>query len=87
MTSLLIVKNNKLVCEEYFHGFDKTSLNRLASCSKSVTSLLFGIAIDNGEINGVNESAISFFSKYNYLKTEENSKILTKTSFNNVRWF
>ena len=78
MTSLLIVKNNKLVCEEYFYGYDKSALNRLASCTKSVTSLLFGIAIDNGEIKGVNECVIDYFPRYKSLKTKENSKILTK---------
>lgn len=78
MTSLLIVKNNKLVCEEYFYGSDKSRLNRLASCSKSVTSLVFGIAIDDGEISGVDESVMSYFPEYHDLQTGENSKILTK---------
>ncbi len=78
MTSLLIVKNNKLVCEEYFYGHDPSALNRLASRSKSVTSLLFGIAVDNGEIKGVDESVMDYFPKYSHLKTDANSKILTK---------
>ena len=78
ITSLLIVKNNKLVCEEYFYGSDDSHLNKLGSCSKSVTSILFGIAIDQAKIKGVNEVVIDYFPEYKQLKTEENSKILTK---------
>lgn len=78
ITSVLIVKNGKLVCEEYFYGYDKDKFNRLASCTKSVTSLLTGIAIDKGKIKDVNEKVFDFFPDYNSLKTEQNSEIQIK---------
>jgi len=51
--SLLLVRDGKLVVEEYFHGWRADELHRLASVTKSVDSLLVGIAIDHGEIAGV----------------------------------
>jgi CubicO group peptidase (beta-lactamase class C family) len=51
--SLLLARDGKLVVEEYFHGWDADDLHRVASVTKSVDSLLVGIAIDRGEIAGV----------------------------------
>jgi CubicO group peptidase (beta-lactamase class C family) len=53
--SLLIVKDGKLVIEEYFHGHDENSIDYLASVTKSVTSLMIGVAIDQGKIKGVDQ--------------------------------
>jgi CubicO group peptidase (beta-lactamase class C family) len=51
--SLLLVRDGVLVVEEYFHGWGPDDLHRLASVTKSISSLLIGIAIDRGEIEGV----------------------------------
>jgi CubicO group peptidase (beta-lactamase class C family) len=48
--SMIIVKDGKLVHESYFAGHDADDLHRIYSVSKSVTSLLIGIAIDRGMI-------------------------------------
>jgi CubicO group peptidase (beta-lactamase class C family) len=61
MHSLLIVRHGRLVVEEYFHGWEADELHRLASCTKSVSSLLVGIAIDRGEIEGVDVPLLDFF--------------------------
>ena len=57
--SMLIVKDGKLVHEAYFWGYQRNSLNVLASITKSVTSTLIGIAIDKGYIKSVDESVVS----------------------------
>jgi CubicO group peptidase (beta-lactamase class C family) len=49
------------VVEEYFHGYGPDDLHRLASVTKSVASLLTGIAVDRGEIAGVDVPVVSFF--------------------------
>jgi len=59
--SLLIVRNGRLVLEEYFKGHDAGELHELQSVSKSFTSALVGIAIDRGEIEGVHEKVLAFF--------------------------
>ena len=51
--SLLLVKGDKLVVEEYFHGFRREDLHAIHSCTKSVASLLVGVAIQRGELGGV----------------------------------
>lgn len=62
--SCLIVRHGKLVYERYFHGFRRDSLHRLYSVTKSVTSALVGIAIEQGLVGGVDDQAISYFPEY-----------------------
>jgi CubicO group peptidase (beta-lactamase class C family) len=59
--SLLIVRNGRLVLEEYFNGHDAEELHELQSVSKSFTSALVGIALARGEIKGVHEKVLAFF--------------------------
>ena len=44
-TSFLILQNGKLIVEEYFNGRKKEEKSDVFSVSKSVTSLLVGIAL------------------------------------------
>ena len=62
--SVLIAKNGKLVFEKYFDGFCLKDLNSLQSCTKSIGSLLTGLAIDKGFIKSVNEKVLDFFPAY-----------------------
>ena len=50
VTSLLVVRNDRLVVEEYFSGMSQAVPHTMQSVSKSVTSLLAGIAIDQGKL-------------------------------------
>lgn len=59
--SLLLIIDGKLVVEEYFHGYEREDLHRLASVTKSVSSLLVGAAVDLGMISGVDSPLLSFF--------------------------
>ena len=62
--SLLVARRGRLVLEEYFHGFDPETLHRIASCTKSVSSLLIGLAIQRGDISGVGAPVGEFFPEY-----------------------
>ena len=53
--SVLLVKNNRLVLEEYFNGYTSYELHDLRSTSKSIRSILLGIAIDKGYIDNIND--------------------------------
>ncbi len=57
--SLLIVKDGRLVAEEYFDGHAVADLHELQSVSKSVTSALIGIAIDRGDLPGRDAKVLS----------------------------
>ena len=91
--SVVVIKNGKLVFEEYFpgedldlsdmkreltyatHDFDRGTLHSTASVSKSVTSVLLGIAIAEGLIQGAQEKMFSFFPDYAYLSDATKSQI------------
>ena len=60
----LIVRSGKLVYERYFGGFRRDRKHFLYSVTKSVTSALVGIAIEQGLIGGVGDQAISYFPEY-----------------------
>jgi CubicO group peptidase (beta-lactamase class C family) len=49
--SMLVIRNQRLVAEGYFNGFDRDTLHDLRSTGKSFTSALAGIAIDQGLID------------------------------------
>jgi CubicO group peptidase (beta-lactamase class C family) len=67
--SLLIIKDDKLIVEEYFGDFSQGRLQYTASVSKSFASTLLGIAIDKGffgdDIQTVlNKNIAELFPKY-----------------------
>lgn len=59
--SALVVRSGVLVDEYYKDGFDETSVFTLQSVSKSITSALMGIAIDQGYIEGVDVPISEYF--------------------------
>jgi CubicO group peptidase (beta-lactamase class C family) len=64
LDSLLIVRNGKLVVEEYFRGYNHVKTHTLQSVTKSFTSAMIGIAIHQGKIKGVHEKILGFFPGY-----------------------
>ncbi len=62
--SFLIVRHGKLVLESYFGGWQRERLHELRSVSKSVNSLLVGIAIDQGALDGVGHLMVDLFPQY-----------------------
>ena len=89
--SMLILKDGKLVFEEYFEGhkyqwgapnycgdlvtWDRSMLHVLQSVTKSITSTCIGIAIDNGFIKSVDQSIFDYLSEYQHLNTDGKEKI------------
>ena len=59
--SVLLVKNGKLVLEEYFYGTDRNHIHHLQSDTKSVISILIGIAIDKSLIKNEKQPILDFF--------------------------
>ncbi len=62
--SILLVKNGKLIFEEYFFGYNRDVNHFQASVSKSVTSLIIGIAIDKGYVPHVDTFGYKIFSDH-----------------------
>lgn len=67
--SLLVLKNGDFIFEHYQNGYGPERVHDIASITKSVTSLLVGIAIDKGCISNVNESVVDFFSETRYAES------------------
>ena len=62
VTSLLIARHGQLVVEEYF-GWSASRAHTVQSVTKSVTSLLTGIAVDQGRLS-VGDRVVDFFPSY-----------------------
>jgi CubicO group peptidase (beta-lactamase class C family) len=58
-TSMLVVKDGRLVVEEYFEGGGRDVLNDTRSATKSVTSLAIGAALADGKLNSVAQPAFA----------------------------
>jgi CubicO group peptidase (beta-lactamase class C family) len=67
--SLLIIKNDSLITEKYFNGSNLNTAFNIASATKSVVSILVGIAIDKGLIKDENVSIKSLIPEYYTKKT------------------
>jgi CubicO group peptidase (beta-lactamase class C family) len=96
--SVVIARHGTLVYEQYSVGtdtrlgkplgivvFDAATKHDMRSLSKSVTSLLVGIAFDHGWLTDLDASVFSFFPQYESLRTPEKDRItlrhlLTMTS-------
>ncbi|WP_158800233.1 serine hydrolase [Pedobacter sp. L105] len=75
--SILIIKDGKLVFEEYFYEYTKDSLQELRSATKSFVSALTGIAIDKGFIKSKSETVLSYFPEYTFKNMSEAKKKIT----------
>ena len=58
--SLVVIKGDKLVTEEYFHTFWRSSLNDIRSAGKSITGMLMGVAIQQGLVKSVEDQVYDY---------------------------
>jgi CubicO group peptidase (beta-lactamase class C family) len=100
--AVVVVRHGKLVFEQYFSGhddpwgapegefnFDATSRHDMRSVSKSVTSLLVGIAIDKKLIGGTDEAVVKFFPEFASLATPGWDRITIRdllTMSSGIKW-
>ncbi|WP_181373326.1 serine hydrolase domain-containing protein [Massilia glaciei] len=54
-SSIIVQRHGKPVLEHYWKGYDKNTLHEIRSATKSITSLMTGIAIDKGVLKGVDQ--------------------------------
>ena len=89
--AVLIAKGGRLVYEEHFDGtaivweggqrkttsarLDRETLHDVRSVTKSVTSAVFGIAMESGAIESVDESLFDYFPDFAQLATPEKQEI------------
>jgi CubicO group peptidase (beta-lactamase class C family) len=62
--SVLIVKDGSLICEMYFNGYEKEQRQNVKSVTKSILSLMVGIALDKGYFTDLNQTMGELFPDY-----------------------
>jgi CubicO group peptidase (beta-lactamase class C family) len=72
--SVLIVKNGKLVLEDYFYGYTRHKTHSMMSVSKSITSILIGIAKDQNKIPSIDKKIYEFFPSYKDISRDDLKK-------------
>lgn len=59
--SILIYKDNKLVLEEYFYEYDRSTTHQLRSATKTFIGSLVGLAIETGAIASEHDPLLPYF--------------------------
>jgi CubicO group peptidase (beta-lactamase class C family) len=61
ITSVVVIKDGKLLIEEYFNGADRTTLHNTRSVGKTFASALMGAAIRDGHIKSLDRTLGEFY--------------------------
>ena len=59
-TAFLVVRNDSILFERYYDGYDPDDISTFFSVSKSITSLLVGIAVDEGAIASIDDPVTKY---------------------------
>lgn len=71
------MRNGRLLYSDCWHGFQPTDTLHVMSVTKSVVSLLIGIALDHGLIHDVNQPVLDFFPDYTIKRGEKTIQHVT----------
>ena len=76
-TGVVVLKEGKLVYEKYFNGCTRESQVHVYSVTKSIISILIGIAVDKGYIQSIDQKVLDFFPEYVVRKRENTIQNVT----------
>ena len=79
--SVVIIRNGYLVLEAYFDPYHRETWHNIYSATKSVTSTLAGIAMDEGKISGIDQKITDLFPA---LKVPDNQLNLEDSTLENI---
>lgn len=74
---IIVLKNGKPVYENYYNGYTATNNLHVFSVTKSIISILIGIAIDKGYIKSINQKVLDFFPDYAVKRGEKTIQNVT----------
>lgn len=79
INSVIVIKDGKLLIEEYFNGAGRDSTHNPRSVGKTFASALVGIALDKGYLKNVNQTLSDFYDLKSYKNYDEKkSKVTVK---------
>jgi CubicO group peptidase (beta-lactamase class C family) len=64
--ALLVIKDGKIVGEQYYNGFTQDQPHNVMSVSKSMLSAIAGVALQEGYIDGLDSKMLDYFPDYVY---------------------
>jgi len=62
-TAFIVIRNDSILFEKYYSGYNRSKISTVFSVSKSITSLLVGLAIDDGYISSVQDPITKYISE------------------------
>ncbi|MPR35459.1 serine hydrolase domain-containing protein [Salmonirosea aquatica] len=71
---LIVIKDNKIVLENYYNTFWRNHIHDIRSAGKSITALLLGVAIKERLVQSLDQDVYSFFPKEKYPFMHEDYK-------------
>lgn len=77
MAGMVIMKEGKAVYEKYFCGCTEADRIHVFSVTKSILSILIGIALDKGYIHSVDQKVLEFYPEYIVKKGEKTIQNVT----------
>ena len=77
MHSVTIVRHGYLVMDATIYPFDQGSKHNIHSCTKSITSALVGIAIEQGYIESMEQPVLSFFPDRTVANVDAHKEAMT----------
>ncbi len=75
--SVMVIRHGYVVLEEYLSTYTENSLHTLQSVTKSIASILVGMAINQGYITDVSERVVDFFPDLTIANMDERKEQLT----------
>lgn len=77
IAGMVMLKKGTPFYEHYFNGCTAADPVHVCSITKSVISLLIGIALDGGYIQSVNQKVLDFFPDYTVKRGEKTIQTIT----------
>lgn len=77
ITSVVVIRNGKLLIEEYFNGSARDSLHNPRSVGKTFASAMMGIAVHDGYIKSVDQTLNEFYNLKKFSNYSPLQKIIS----------
>lgn len=77
IAGMVVLKDGKILYENYFNECTATSRIHVYSVTKSIISILVGIAMDKGYIKSINQKVLDFFPDYIVKRREKTIQNIT----------
>lgn len=77
IAGIAIRKDNHLIYEKYFDGYTPDDALHIASVTKSIISILIGMAIDKGYMKNIEQHVLDFFPNYTVKRGEKTIQNIT----------